>query len=386
MTNELALRWKNIQRAMAEQQADACLISTNVNILYATGMILNGYVYVPAEGKPWFFLRRPVDLEGDNVCYIRKPEQITEILKANGIALPQVLMLEGDEISHSEWIRYEAVFNPKRTINCTTMLRVVRSVKTDYELEQLKESARLQSEAYMEFPSLYRPGMTDQDFTIEMERCMRLHGCLGMFRIFGSSMEGFMGAVFAGDNAGVPSAYDFAICGGGMHPSLPLGANGTLLTEGMAVMPDLGGNFNGYLSDQCRVFSVGKLTSQAYYAHEVSLEIQAVLSEMATPGAVCEELYLKSLVIADAHGLSENYMGMSQQAKFVGHGVGLVVNELPVLCDRNQTVIEANMTIALEPKFIIPGVGAVGTENTYIVRDYGLEKITLAPEEIINLF
>ncbi len=78
-------------------------------------------------------------------------------------------------------------------------------------------------------------------------------------------------------------------------------------------------------------------------------------------------------------------MGLSQQAKFVGHGVGLVVNELPVLCDRNKTLIEPNMVIALEPKFIIKGVGAVGTENTFIVRQNGLEKITSAPEEIIEL-
>lgn len=383
--SELALRCQKIQAAIVANAADACLISTNVNILYAAGRILSGFVYIPAQGKPWFFVRRPVGVEGENVQYIRKPEQISEILQANGIALPEVLMMEGDEISYGEWLRYEAIFAPKKTINCTNILRVVRSVKTDFELTQLKESARLQTAAYNQIPSLYQPGMTDHEFTVEIERSMRLHGCLGMFRIFGSSMEAFMGSVLAGDNADAPSAYDFALGGLGLHPSLPIGHNGTKLEKGMSVMVDMGGNFNGYMSDQTRTFSIGKLTDKAYKAHQVSIEIQERLSELTVPGAVCEELYQQSLDIAAKNGLSDCFMGMSQQAKFVGHGVGLVVNELPVLCDRNKTLIEPNMVIALEPKFIIKGVGAVGTENTYIVRQNGLEKITAAPEEIIEL-
>jgi hypothetical protein len=102
-------------------------------------------------------------------------------------------------------LRYEAIFCPKKTIKCTTILRVVRSVKTDFELAQLKESARLQTASYKEIPSLYKQGMTDHEFTVEIERSMRLHGCLGMFRIFGSSMEAFMGSVLAGENADSPS-------------------------------------------------------------------------------------------------------------------------------------------------------------------------------------
>ena len=76
---------------------------------------------------------------------------------------------------------------------------------------------------------------------------------------------------------------------------------------------------------------------------------------------------------------------MQQQAKFVGHGLGLVINEPPVLCDRNKAVLEVGNTIALEPKFVFPEVGAVGTENTYVVTENGMRKLTSAPEEIIDL-
>ena len=78
-------------------------------------------------------------------------------------------------------------------------------------------------------------------------------------------------------------------------------------------------------------------------------------------------------------------MGHNQQAPFIGHGVGIQLNELPVVTSRSRDILEGNMTIALEPKFVIPHVGAVGIENTYVVTASGLECITVFPEEIQEL-
>lgn len=382
---ELHLRWEKIQTRMQAEQIDACLISTNVNLYYTLGQIISGYVYLQQEGEPIVFIKRPSGIVDDRFFYIRKPEQIAEILLDKGIQLPHTLLLEGDEISHGEWLRYEAIFHPQKTVNGTNMLRQVRSVKTDYEVSLLNESARLQSLSYTQIPSLYRKGMTDHELTVEIERNARLLGNLGLFRIFGQSMEAFMGSVLSGENAANPSPYDFALGGAGMHPSLPIGHNETPLVDGTSIMIDINGNYTGYISDQTRTFSIGKLPQKAYDAHQVSIEIQHKLAEMGKPGAVCEDLYLESLKIAEKYSLSHCYMGIDQQAKFVGHGVGLVVNELPVLCNKAKDLLQENMCIALEPKFIIKGVGAVGTENTFVVRKNGMEQITTAPEEIISL-
>jgi Xaa-Pro aminopeptidase len=78
-------------------------------------------------------------------------------------------------------------------------------------------------------------------------------------------------------------------------------------------------------------------------------------------------------------------MGYSQQAQFVGHGIGLEVNELPVLAAKFNTELQAGMVLAIEPKFAFPGLGAVGIENTYVVGNNGLEKITIVPEDIISV-
>jgi Xaa-Pro aminopeptidase len=225
--------------------------------------------------------------------------------------------------------------------------------------------------------------MTDVEFSIEIERLMRLEGNKGLFRTFGD-MEAFMGSVLTGDNASVASPYDFALGGAGDLTN-PIGANGSVLKKGNSVMVDMCGNFTGYLDDISRTFSVGKLTEKAYKAHQVSIDIQNRLKEEMKEGAVCEDLYNISLKMAADSGLSNCFMGTTQQAKFVGHGVGLVINELPVLTKRSKEILIPNMTIAIEPKFVIEGIGAVGVEDTYLVGKNESERLTMIDFDIIDL-
>lgn len=381
---ELAIRWEKIRKAMEQVGADACLLTTPVNVYYTCGNIIIGYVYLPLQGNPTFLVRRPNNMVGEHFHLVRKLEELPAILAEKGQSLPTTLLVEGDDISYAEWVRIEKCTGAK-LINGSKVIRYVKSVKTAFEQEQLRLSGKIHSEVMAKVPSLYRPGMTDHEFSVEVERIFRLAGCLGLFRIYGSSMEAHMGSVLSGDNAAAPSPYDFALGGGGMHSSLPLGANGCVIKEGQTVMVDINGNFTGYVTDQSRTYSVGKLPQLAYDAHNVSIEIQEAIAKAGVPGATCEQMWQLSLDIVKKHQLEAYYMGISQQAKFVGHGIGMEINELPVLCGRNPQPLEVGNTLALEPKFVIPGVGAVGTENSYIVTENGMEKITFAKEEIIDL-
>ncbi|HEY5465908.1 MAG TPA: M24 family metallopeptidase, partial [Clostridia bacterium] len=101
--------------------------------------------------------------------------------------------------------------------------------------------------------------------------------------------------------------------------------------------------------------------------------------------AVCGELYERAVAMADRAGLGDRFMGLRRQARFVGHGVGIEINEPPVLAAGPRAVLEAGNVIALEPKFVLPGVGAAGIENTFLVTRDGMEKLTLAREEILPL-
>lgn len=385
LIHDYQMKWIRIQKVMQEKGADGCLLTNGINLFYATGHIYSGYFYLPAEGEPWYFVKRPNGLVGEHVVYLRKPEQLPDLFRENGLSMPQHLLLEADELTYSDYTRLQSIFQPQTTGNATVLLRQIRKVKTPWEIEQTRLCARRHEAVYQEIPACFRPGMTDLEFQYEIELRMRKHGSLGLFRAFGPNMDIYMGSILTGSNAETPSPFDFALGGGGMDASCPLGANGTPLKEGMAIMVDMAGNYTPYMTDMTRVFSVGKLTDKAYHAHEVSRRIHQEIEAAVRPGVACADLYQLALRIVEEEGLAAYFMGTKQQAKFVGHGVGLQINELPVLTPRSKEILEENMIFALEPKFVLPEIGAVGVENTYLVTAQGCEKLTLSPEEIINL-
>lgn len=385
LVDDLKLKWENIRRDMCDRGYDACLLAMDVNLLYVSGQVYNGYFYLPATGDPLFFVKRPGGLEGDGVYNIRKPEQILEYFVDLGIKKPEALLLEADELSYSEYMRLHALFTPTKTGNASSFMREIRKIKTPWEIEQFRQSGHQHTKTYAEIPQCYRPGMTDLEFQYEIESLMRKNGSLGVFRTFGANMDIFMGSILAGENAETPSPFDFALGGAGMDPSLPIGANGTPLKEGTAIMVDMAGNYTPYMTDMTRVFAVGQLSELAYKTHQVSLDIQYEIEAKAVPGLPASEVYAIAETIANREGLSAYFMGTKQQAKFVGHGIGLQINELPVFTPRSKDVLIEGMVFALEPKFVVPGVGATGVENSFLVTVNGLEKLTNAVENIVNL-
>ena len=383
---ELKQRRDNIRSLMAKQGIDAAIITCNVNLIYTFGQVVSGYLYLPLNAPAHLFIKRPNTLKGVYIHDIRKPEQLPELIQSYGLPLPNTLMLEGDELSFVEYQRLASCFPESKVLPCgTSIIRQARSIKTALEIELFHRSGIAHDKAYSHIPEVYRSGMTDRELSIEIEKLMRQEGCLGIFRVFGRSMEIFMGSLLAGSNAATPSPYDFALGGKGIDPSLPGGLNGTLLKEGECFMVDMGGNFFGYMSDMSRVYAVGKLPQEAYDAHQVCLDIQNAIAKKAKPGVTCEELYNLAIEKVTNAGFADYFMGVGQKAKFIGHGVGLEINEAPVLAPRMKQSLEKGMVFALEPKIVLPNIGPVGIENTWVVTANGLEKLTNAPESIYEL-
>lgn len=382
---EASLRIDRLHKAMAGAGIDGLLVADNADIFYLTGRVYAGFAYIPAGMAPLWFVRRPVELEGDGVVYIRKPEDMASHIVAAGLAMPRRLGLELDILSFNQAERLRSVFPGAECVDTTPMMRAMRAVKTDFEVEQMRLSGLKHEQVYRKIPKLYRVGMTDVELQVEIERISRLEGCLGVFRISGQSMEIYMGNVLAGRNADVPAPYDFAMGGRGLDPSIPGGAAGEEIKEHNAVMVDLNGNFTGYMTDMTRVFAVGLLPQEAVDAHQCSIDICRAFEREARPGVEARTLYEMCADMARERGLERYFMGHRQHAGFVGHGVGIEVNEWPVIAPRSRQILERNNTIALEPKFVIPEVGAVGIENTYVIEDTGARSLTNAPEEIVQL-
>lgn len=379
--DEHAKRVTKARDAMARHGLDALLISDNANIYYFTGRVYSGYLYIPASGDVQFFVRRPIGLEGNGVQYIRKPEQMAGHISDN----PSTIGYELDLLPYESALRLMEVFPAAKPVNASPLMRETRAVKTPMEIGLIRQSGIRQTEVYRRIPRMYQEGMTDLELQVEIERTSRLEGCLGQFRISGDSMELFMANVLCGDNADAPTPYDFAMGGAGLDPSLPVGCDGSTIKPGMTVMVDANGNYTGYMTDMTRVFYLEHVGELARRAHDCSIRICRELAAMGRPGVEAKALDERARAIVSEERLEDYFMGHRQHAGFIGHGVGIEINEQPVIAPRSRDILHENNVVALEPKFVIPHVGAVGIENTYLVTTSGMTPLTTAPEELINL-
>lgn len=378
---ELADKLSRLRRSMSENGLDSVLIADNANKYYLTGRVFSGYVLVGHDSAKWF-VRRPSGFEGSDTVAIRKVENIADFI--NVAELGRV-GFELGLMSYADITRFAKALNVTDFGNADKAIMSARAVKTEREVELIRGSSRALSAVYARIPGLFRPGMSDIELQIEIERESRLRGCLGLFRVSGQEMEINMGSVLVGDNADNASPYDFAMGGAGADPSLPVGADGTLIRPGNSVMVDTNGNFTGYMTDMTRTFVCGETSPEAPRAHQVSIDICQRLAGIGKPGVPAAELYNEAVRMANEAGLADRFMGHKSQAGFIGHGVGIVINEPPVLAPRSRDILAEGNVIAIEPKFVIEGVGAVGIENTYVVREDGLERLTDAPEDIVTL-
>lgn len=384
---EQALRTGRLRSLMEKAGIVCALIRDNANIYWLTGRVFRGYIYIDTRLEtPLYFVRQPNhlrDVREGAVHFIRKPEQIATMLAEASVTVDAPVALELDSDAYSEAVRLAAVFGQLPQQNISPVVRLARAVKTAVEQAMLRESGIRQSYVYERIPRLYHEGMTDIEFQIEIERASRLEGCLGQFRVAGSDMELFMGNVLTGDNADAPSPYDFAMGGEGADPSIPVGANGTVIKPGAPVMVDVNGNYTGYMTDMTRMYSAAPLDSRAVELNRFSADICDALAAMMKPGVEAKALYEEALAMATEAGYADFFMGHRYHAGFVGHGIGIEVNEQPVLAPRSRDILEEGNVIAVEPKFVLPGLGAVGVENTYIVRaEAPAERITNARTDI----
>lgn len=378
---EAAQRIARVRDAMANTAIECVLISTFANIFYLTGRVFRGWIAIPAKGDPTYFVKSPSSgLRDARLVHIRKPEDM-----AAHISLPRATGMETDSVAYGSVMRLCKAFGIAAPMNASAVMNSARAVKTPAEIDKLRRSGVLQTSVYRQIPQLYQPGMSDLDLQIAIETLSRTHGCLGQFRVGGDSMEIFMGNVLTGKNADHPGPYDFAMGGAGTNPSLPVGADGTIIEHGLPVMVDVNGNFTGYMTDMTRVFACGNVSQEVMRAHDCSIEICHAFQEKAREGVAAADLWQMAADIADRAGLRHLFMGHRQQAGFVGHGVGIEINELPVIAPRSKAILQSGNVVALEPKFVIPDVGAVGIENTYVIGNGSAECLTTAPEEIVSL-
>jgi Xaa-Pro aminopeptidase len=235
----------------------------------------------------------------------------------------------------------------------------------------------------MDIPGQLREDMEEIELGARIEFVMRSAGHQGLTRVRRFNMEMHYGAVSFGDSAAYPHSFDGPVGVRGLYTAVPAMGGRKQLKRGQPVIVDIVGGCAGYIADGTRVYSLGQLPQPLADAHSFVLDLNRWIEERLVPGAIPGEIYTRILERVDKSPYASQFMGAGEnQVKFVAHSVGLELDELPVIAPRYDAPFEVNTVMAVEPKVFFPGIGGVGTENTYVIRENGPERLTTCPQDI----
>jgi len=361
---------------------DMTIIMSNPNLYYLTGSIQEGMLVIsPQCPGPVYMVRRVLERARfeSNLDDVRPMVGSRKLREALGVPRVRRLGLELASVPHSWVERIRASLGDVELHDVTPLVRGVRSVKSGWEVQRIQEASAQVDRAMERAGQVLVEGMTELELAAELEREMRHHGHEGLVRMhrFGSEMH--VGGVLSGPSATIPTWHQAVMGGTGLSPSLPHGASRRRIQRDEPVAVDLCGISAGYISDETRTFVIGRLSDRALEAQEACQEILKAIEVELTVGAHNEAIWMAAEAMAEEEGVMEGFMGVGgTKMRFIGHGVGLELDELPILADGIPGQVPDGAVVAIEPKVVLPGYGVLGEENTYHVTSGGVRQLTLS--------
>lgn len=384
---EIQSRINSMQSLLEEKGIDGALFIFPIDVYYFSGTRQNSTLWIPVDGEPLLLVRKSFlrAREESPIADIRPfpssrefPTLIADHVKKIGFTF--------DVAPVQQLSFYNKLLPGREFVDISAINRKLRSVKSPWELEQMHAGGERLCEVFAQVPRFLRPGMREIDLAAEFEYRLRKAGSEGYVRLRAFNQELYHGAAVSGRYAAHPGFFDGPVTGFGLSAASPQGSSTAVIESNVPILMDFAGIFNGYITDMTRMFVVGSLGPELLHAFDTAVEIQSYLAENLKPGNICEELFAGAVERADRGGVGQHFMGVpGENAKFVGHGVGLELDEYPALAQGFKVPLQTGQVIAVEPKFAFPGVGVIGIENEFAVGDNGGVRLTRLSDDIVYL-
>jgi Xaa-Pro dipeptidase len=388
---EIQSRIARFQKLLQDSDIAGALISQNVDLFYFAGTIQRSFLFIPAEGEAVLAVhgnlsRALRESSLSQVVPLKSSQQLAQALSDFNYSVRGRIGLEMDVLP----VRYYLVlcrdFPEANFVDVSELIRKVRMVKSGYEISQIRKGCEILNQVMQEAQRSIRPGMTELEVDSLLGALARRLGHQGRLRMRGYNQEMFYAHVFCGKTAALPSALDAPLGGLGTTPAIAQGASFNIIAENEPLIIDFGVGINGYVTDMTRTFVIGKLPQKLQQAYSFAKEIKHFMEQWVTPRQRCSRLYKEVIELAQRRGYQDYFMGYKgHQVAFVGHGIGLEIDEYPVIAPGFHEEFEENMVFAFEPKLVFPDVGAVGVEDDYLVTEAGVERLTTYDDQVLTI-
>lgn len=364
----------------AQPEWRLAVIFSRVSQYYFTGTLQDGVLLIHRAGQAQYFVRRSIERARAESLFpdIRPMQSYRDAAAAAG-PVPDTIHVETEVVPLAMLQRFQKHFPARAVLACDLVMAQVRAVKSAYELACLERAGAMHCEALeVHLPKLLREGMSEAELGTEVYSYLISRGHQGVIRFGMFGVEAELGQIGFGDSSLYPTAFDGpGGCRGLCRAAPVIGSNERRLRPGDLVFVDIGCGYQGYQTDKTMTYVFkGSLPAVAVDAHRRCVDLQLRLAAQLRPGAIPEEIYQQTMASLP-DGFRENFMGFGgRTVNFLGHGTGLQVDEYPVIAEKFREPLAENMVIALEPKKGMPGIGMVGTENTFVVTPRGGRSLT----------
>ncbi|MEI7524848.1 MAG: Xaa-Pro peptidase family protein [Mariniphaga sp.] len=355
-------------------------VFSKINVYYFTGTMQEGVLFIPRNDEAVYWVRRSYERAAEESLFpIIKPMESYRDAAVTMKNLPDTVYLEKEIVPIAMLQRFQKYFPFSKVESADLQISKTRSIKSTYELALMEESGKIHQRVTEELvPGLLKEGMSELEFFSDLYSTLIHEGHHGVARFGMFDTESILGQIAFGESSIFPTSFNGPGGNYGMSPAVPIhGSRDRKLFIGDLVFVDVGCGVEGYHTDKTMTYMFGKsLPDEAIHIHLQCIDIQDSIAAMLKPGAVPSVIYNEIL-----GGLSptflENFMGFgTRKVKFLGHGIGLTIDEMPVIANGFDEPIQEGMVFAVEPKKGIPHIGMVGIENTFVVTPQGGRNIT----------
>ncbi|MEJ2066404.1 MAG: Xaa-Pro peptidase family protein [Deltaproteobacteria bacterium] len=388
---EIETRLQTLRSEMAKREWDAALIVHNVDLVYFSGTMQNALLFVPQDGKEILMVKKYVErAERESaiaqVTPLKSLNDMPSLIEKQYGRIPQKMGIELDVLPANEYLRLQEIFSGVEIVDSSSLVKEIRKIKSAYEIELMKQAGEIGKIVYDEVPRVLKEGMTEIELAGILVAVSMRHGHQNYLRMRAFNSYAYSWHVLSGYTGSILSYIDAPMGGMGLSPAFPVGASHKPIKAHEPILIDFGICYYGYQIDETRMFSVGELSKRFKDAYRATRDIEAAMTTAARPGVSCHEIYRMGWEVARKLGYEEQFMGPPDyKTRFIGHGIGLEIDEYPFIAQNHDYPLEEGMTFALEPKMVFPGEGAVGIENTFAVGNDGVEKLTPAEETLIEV-
>lgn len=374
-----AERIKLLRDNMAEHHIDAAILLFSRDIYYYSGASVPSVLLVtPNTGR--LYVRRALDFAQqdssiDDVVPDGSLRVVADRLKSEKLDRSRI-GLEMDVIPADLFLKIQEELPGATFVNVTPLIIAQRMVKDGDELEFVRVSASMIDKAQRRALEVIREGITEVEMAAEIEaelRRNRHEGILVNRRFDTYAMYGMMGS---GENLTRYSGFANVATGVGLSPAMRMSASNRILGRGDLVMIDITGSYHGYITDVTRMYVIGSATRQQVEVFESLCEVEDQILASIRPGVPVADVYASGVEAAKKTKYGDYFMGYEEKGRFVGHGLGLELDEPPIIGPGDPTIIAENMTLAIEINTIIPDFGTIKIEDSFIVNADGIELLS----------